>query len=72
MKNMNTVKAQLLKEMFPVGCAVVCDHMQDEHGVPSGTKGKVVYIDDIGNIHVKWENCSSLALIYGVDKFHKA
>ena len=34
--------------------------------------GKVVtisFIDDIGQIHVRWENGSGLALIYGEDRF---
>lgn len=34
-----------------------------------GTKGKVIFVDDIGNIHVNWENGRTLALIYRVDKF---
>ena len=37
----------------------------------SGLKGTVVYVDDIGQILVQWENGSSLSLIPGVDRFHK-
>ena len=36
-----------------------------------GLKGKVAMVDDAGQIHVNWENGSSLAVIPGVDKFHK-
>lgn len=35
----------------------------------SGLIGKVEYVDDIGQIHVQWENGSSLALNADIDKF---
>lgn len=54
----------------PVGATVVLDQMDDIQAPPIGTTGKVLCIDDIGNIHVRWETGSSLALIPGVDKFH--
>lgn len=54
----------------PVGAIVVLDQMDDIQAPPAGTTGKVSYIDDIGNIHVRWETGSSLALIPEVDKFH--
>jgi len=44
-------------------------HMDDMNGVPDGTYGQIYYIDDIGNIIVKWENGSSLALIPDIDEF---
>lgn len=34
---------------------------------PVGTKGVVEFIDDIGTIHVEWENGSSLGVVYGED-----
>lgn len=69
---MKTLSVEMIRHMFPEGCNVVCDHMSDPYRpVPAGTKGTVSYVDDIGNIHVKWENGSSLSLIYGEDKFHK-
>lgn len=35
----------------------------------NGTVGVVDFVDDIGTIHIKWENGSSLGLIKGVDEF---
>ena len=45
--------------------------MEDPHGVPEGTVGEVDFIDDAGQIHMKWETGSGLALIPGVDRFQK-
>ena len=33
--------------------------------------GTVAVIDDIGTVHVDWDNGSGLGLVYGEDKFHK-
>lgn len=52
-----------------LGKTVELISMDDIQAPPQGTRGKVVYVDDAGQIHVKWENGSSLALIPGVDKF---
>lgn len=52
-----------------LGKTVELISMDDIQAPPIGTHGKVVYVDDAGQIHVKWENGSSLALIPGVDKF---
>ena len=60
-----------LKERYPVGTRVVLDYMDDIHAPPSGTGGTVIYVDDIGTVHVKWDNGSSLGLAYGEDRFHK-
>lgn len=40
----------------------------DPHPVPSGTYGTVDYVDDIGTIHVTWDNGSCLGLVKE-DKF---
>lgn len=45
--------------------------MEGERNMPSGLKGKVCYVDDAGQIHVNWENGSSLAVLPEVDSFHK-
>ena len=43
--------------------------MSGESQMKEGLMGTVDFIDDIGQIHMKWENGSSLALIEGIDKF---
>ncbi len=35
----------------------------------SGNIGIISHVDDLGQIHVLWENGSSLALVPGVDAF---
>lgn len=45
--------------------------MYGEQQMPKGLKGIVDMVDDIGQIHVNWENGSSLALNVEVDSFRK-
>ena len=59
-----------LRMVYPEGAVIVLDEMDDIQAPPAGTKGTVEYIDDAGNIHMIWENGSSLALVLGKDKFH--
>ena len=66
--NMN-VSTSTLKKMYPPGTKVQLVHMDDFQAPHEGTIGIVEDVDDIGNIHVKWSNGSSLALIPNVDKF---
>lgn len=47
-------------------------HMEDPyHPVPDGTEGNVEFVDDAGQIHMKWDNGRTLALIPGIDEFVK-
>jgi hypothetical protein len=34
-----------------------------------GTRGEVDFVDDIGTIHVRWENGRYLGLIEEIDRF---
>ena len=43
--------------------------MKDTYPVPEGTLGTIDHIDDAGQIHVKWDNGSSLALIPNLDEY---
>ena len=47
--------AQRIKERYPAGTRIRLDHMSDPQAVPSGTEGTVTYVDDIGQIGMKWD-----------------
>ena len=56
-----------LRESFPAGTRVELVRMDDDQAPPVGTLGTVISVDDIGTIHVRWDNGSSLGLVLGVD-----
>lgn len=60
----------LLLEMYPVGCVVELDFMDDVNSPRIGTMGRVCGVMDGGQILVRWCDGSGLPLVYGVDKFH--
>ena len=61
-----------IKKEWPVGTKVVLDTMEDPYReMPVGLKGEVTGVDDIGTIHVNWENGSSLGVVLPVDRIHK-
>lgn len=65
-------QAQRIKEGYPPGTRVMLLSMEDPWApVPSGTRGTVEVVDDIGQIHMKWDNERSLALVPGEDSFRK-
>lgn len=57
-----------LKERFPEGARVRLTAMADSFAPPIGTLGTVVSVDDIGTIHVRWDNGSCLGVAYGEDR----
>ncbi len=70
--NMNSRKAAFTRLEYPPGTRLeVRDMPDDPQPVPSGTRGTVAYVDDLGQIGMKWDNGRTLALIPGVDSFRK-
>ena len=66
----NERQLQALRERYPVGTRIRMIRMADDIApVPPGMTGSVAIIDDAGNIHMKWDNGRSLALIEGTDEF---
>lgn len=63
--------AERNRRLYPKGSIVILDNMYGEPKMPKGIKGIVDEVDDIGQIHVKWKNGSSLALNVEVDSFRK-
>ena len=58
-----------LRKRYPKGTKVRLINMNDIQAPPVNTEGKVTFIDDAGQIHVKWDTGSTLALIVGEDTF---
>lgn len=67
MEMINRKVLKRLRKMYPVGAKVELVRMDDTQAPPVGTKGVVNHVDDIGTIHVEWENGSSLGVVYGED-----
>ena len=61
-----------IKKTYPPGTRIELISMNDAFApVPSGTRGTVSFVDDIGTIHPVWDNGRTLGLIVGEDSFRK-
>ena len=67
---MRTIPKSLInsmREVYKVGARVVLIQMDDPQAPPVGTEGTVLFVDDIGTIHIAWDNGSSLGAVFGED-----
>ena len=60
---------QAIKNKYKRGTKIKLIKMYDLQAPSPETEGIVEFVDDIGQIHIKWNNGSSLALIENVDMF---
>ncbi len=68
--NNNRNQVERIKKAYPAGTRIeLIQAMDDVQGVEKATKGTVVGVDDIGTIHMKWDNGRGLGLIPGEDNF---
>ena len=66
---MNTFEILRIKEKFKPGMKVRCIEYKDEYSsIPEGTIGLVHHVDDIGTVHIEWENGSHLGAVIGIDE----
>ena len=63
---------QFLKDLYPAGTRVKLVEINDIQAPPIGTLGTVMYVDDIGTIHIKWDNGSTLRAAYTEDRVTKS
>lgn len=56
-------KIAKIRAKYPEGTRVRLIHMEDCQAPAAGTEGTVKFVDDAGQIHVAWDNGSSLAVI---------
>ncbi|WMJ89279.1 DUF4314 domain-containing protein [Anaerocolumna sp. MB42-C2] len=62
---------EMLRKQYPAGTRVELVEMDDCQAPPIGTKGTVKGVDDTGSIMVRWDNGSSLNVVYGADLCRK-
>ena len=63
-------QAQIMKERYPAGTRIMLLQMgSDPRPVEPNTKGTVVAVDDIGQLHCNFDNGRSLGVIPGEDSF---
>ena len=68
--NMDKKMVNFIKGQFPPGTRIRLNSMEDPyHPVSPGTEGEVDYVDDDGQIHMKWDNGRTLPLTPGEDSF---
>ena len=65
---MDKKQIERVKEQYPKGTRVELIRMEDPQAPPVGTRGTVISVDDIGTIHVKWDNGSTLGVVLGEDQ----
>ena len=66
----NRSQIDRLKKQYPSGTRIeLLSSMNDIQPIESGSKGTVNTVDDIGTIHMKWDNGRGLGLIPGEDHF---
>lgn len=62
---------EIIKEQYPVGTRLELTSDMDDSYAPvvAGTQGEVVSVDDIGTVHMQWDNGRSLGIVIGEDHF---
>lgn len=64
--------AERMKESYPPGTRLVLLSMDDPYApIKCGTRGTVVHVDDAAQIHMRWDNGRTLAIVPEEDSFRK-
>ena len=64
-------EAAQIRLNYPPGTRIELELMVDAYAVQPGTRGTVDHVDDMANVHTKWDNGRTLSAIPGVDSFRK-
>lgn len=67
----NTKIVEAIRKEYPAGTRVRLLKMDDVQAPPIGTEGTVVGVDDIGSLLMRWDNGSSLNVVYNGDKVER-
>lgn len=64
--------AERMKRCYPPGTRLLLLSMDDPYApIPSGMRGTVEHVDDAAQIHTRWDNGRTLAIIPEEDDFRK-
>lgn len=64
--------AERMKRCYPPGTRLLLLSMDDPYApIPSGMRGTVEHVDDAAQIHMRWDNGRTLAIIPEEDDFRK-
>lgn len=66
---MNDTEIRAIKSKYTNGMRVRLLYMYGEPQMYCGLEGTICIVDDMGQIHVKWDNGSFLAINVEVDRF---
>lgn len=69
---LNSKEVEQLRKEYPAGTRIELEHMEDPYTrLVSGDRGTVQYVDDAGQLQMRWDSGSGLALDTQVDTFRK-
>ena len=67
---MDRKMVNFIREQYPPGTCIRLNSMDDPYApILPGTEGEVDFVDDIGTIHMKWDNGRTLGIAPGEDSF---
>ena len=67
---MDRKMVDFIKEQYPPGTRIWLNSMEDPYApIAPGTEGEVDFVDDIGTIHMRWDNGRTLGIAPGEDSF---
>jgi hypothetical protein len=69
---MTEMMVESYKKKYPKGTRIELISMEDPYApIEPGTQGTVEFVDDMGQIHMRWDNGRTLALVPSEDNFKK-
>lgn len=68
---MNRIVVKELRRKYPKGTRIKLVEMKDKQAVETGTIGTVNHVDDLGVIHVDWDNGRTLGVCLEEDTILK-
>lgn len=61
-----------IRDHYPKGARVELISMDDPYTkLKPGDQGTVIAVDDIGTVHIAWDNGGSLGAAYGADRIRR-